>query len=133
MFSNVVSSTLQLYFLPKSFMHCGLRYATQLKIRSVAFFSGARPLAIGLLSSKIGQVTGLPCLGSGIPWLVRTPELAEPDPHAASSEPAPPAAPSIRPAAPLCFRKPRRDSPGRGGVPSACQPSLGCMPHQPFV
>ena len=24
MFSNVVTSTLQLYFLPKSFKHCGL-------------------------------------------------------------------------------------------------------------
>ena len=50
MFLNVVTSTLQLYFLPKSVRHCGLMYATQLNRRSVAWVSGGSPLAIAGLS-----------------------------------------------------------------------------------
>src|SRR6266571_3215078 len=84
---------------------------------------------MALLSVKIGHVTGWLALGSGIPLLVPpaepaglAPELA---PQASSSEPTPP---SSSPAPALRCRNPRRDSPGRDGVPSACQPSLGCIP-----
>src|SRR6266567_8991734 len=100
---------------------------------SVAFCSGCRPLAMALLSLNNGQVTGLFGRGSGIalllgPWLPDPDEL-----HAPSSEPRP-AAPSIRPPAPAPVRrKLRRDTVETGGVPSACQPSLGCMMRPPFA
>src|SRR5258708_38819332 len=88
---------------------------------------------MGLLSAKIGQVTGVLGLGSGIPLLVMAAGLLELelDPHASSSEPMPPAAPSIMPAPAPCRRKPRRDNPRRGWVPSALQPSLACLAHHP--
>src|SRR5579859_2257155 len=109
-------------------------YATQLKIFSVAFFSGCRPLLSGLLSAKRGQVTGLFGRGSGMAL------LEGPDPpgpleelQAASSELAPPAPSSRLLAVAPWRRKLRRDTPGIGGVPSGCQPSLGCMVCQPFA
>src|SRR5258708_19904794 len=88
---------------------------------------------MGLLSAKIGQVTGVLGLGSGIPLLVMAAGLLELelDPHASSSEPMPPAAPSIMPPPAPSRRKPRRGGPERGGVPSAFHPPLGCMPHHP--
>jgi hypothetical protein len=90
---------------------------------------GGRPLAIAWLSLKIGQVTGWLGLGNGMPPLVmgaEAPGLApELEPHASSSAPR---LPIMSPAPALCLRKPRLDSPPGGGVPSACQPSLGCIP-----
>jgi hypothetical protein len=86
---------------------------------------------IGLLSLKIGQVTGWLGRGSGIPPLV-SPEEDEPEPelepHAASSEPAPPR--STAEAAPP-RKKSRRDVPGPDGPKMAgrlplFQPSRGC-------
>src|SRR6266536_5323438 len=89
---------------------------------------------MGLLSAKIGQVTGWLGLGSGIPVLVgeaEPPGLApEPLPHASSSDPM---LPSSSPAPALRCRNPRLVSWGRDGVPSACQPSLGCIPITSFV
>src|SRR5215472_4644529 len=112
-------------------------YATQLKIFSVAFFSGCRPLLSGLLSENMGHVTGLFGRGSGIALVVGPPDAPLPAPgaelQAASSEPAPPA-PSMTPlAVALCRKKLRRETPRVGGVPSAFQPSLGCMAANPSL
>src|ERR1700748_1433983 len=129
MFWNVVTSTLQLYFLPKAFRQSGLMYATQLNSRNVAFCSGASPLLIAGLSLDRGQVTGLFGRGSGIPPAAAcAPDVVvPPELQPARSEPAPAVS---SPAAAPCLRKPRRDSPP--ARPSSVQPSRGCIPDHLF-